>query len=106
MIASARSSGGARVPRTSQVRRAPGECARFTHRGRHGTIARIMDAPGTTFVLEVNPRIPRRLARLVELANNLWYSWDRPTRALFRSEERRVGKACRSPWSPRHIRRN
>jgi len=42
-----------------------------------------MDAPGTTYVLEVNPRIPRRLARLAELANNLWYSWDRPTRALF-----------------------
>ena len=42
-----------------------------------------MAQPGTTFVLEVNPRIPRRLVRLEELANNLWYSWDRPTRALF-----------------------
>jgi starch phosphorylase len=39
--------------------------------------------PGTTFTLEVNPRIPERLARLEELANNLWYSWDRPTRELF-----------------------
>jgi len=40
--------------------------------------------PGTTFNLEVNPRIPPRLARLEELANNLWYSWDiMPTRALF-----------------------
>jgi starch phosphorylase len=37
----------------------------------------------TTFNLEVNPRIPRRLARLEELAANLWYSWDRPTRTLF-----------------------
>ena len=37
----------------------------------------------TTFSLEVNPRIPRRLARLEELASNLWYSWDRPTRTLF-----------------------
>jgi starch phosphorylase len=37
----------------------------------------------TTFGLEVNPRIPRRLARLEELASNLWYSWDRPTRTLF-----------------------
>lgn len=37
----------------------------------------------TTFNLEVNPRIPRRLARLEELAGNLWYSWDRPTRTLF-----------------------
>ena len=42
-----------------------------------------MAQPGTTYVLEVNPRIPRRLARLEELATNLWYSWDRPTRALF-----------------------
>src|SRR5688572_11451420 len=38
---------------------------------------------GTRYFLEVNPRIPRRLARLEELANNLWYTWDRPTRALF-----------------------
>jgi glycogen phosphorylase len=37
----------------------------------------------TTYSLEVKPRIPRRLARLEELANNLWYSWDRPTRTLF-----------------------
>src|SRR3954454_19173782 len=39
--------------------------------------------PATRYFLEVNPRIPKRLARLVELAQNLWYSWDRPTRALF-----------------------
>jgi starch phosphorylase len=39
--------------------------------------------PGTPFVIEVNPRIPRRLSRMTELANNLWYSWDRPTRTLF-----------------------
>ena len=39
---------------------------------------------GTTFNLEVNAKIPQRLARLEELANNLWYSWDiMPTRALF-----------------------
>ncbi|MDP2795615.1 MAG: alpha-glucan family phosphorylase [Sulfurisoma sp.] len=38
---------------------------------------------GTRYLLEVNPEIPPRLARLEELANNLWYSWDRPTRALF-----------------------
>ncbi len=38
---------------------------------------------GTPFILEVNPKIPKRLARLEELADNLWYSWDRPTRALF-----------------------
>ncbi|MBK8121443.1 MAG: alpha-glucan family phosphorylase [Sulfuritalea sp.] len=39
--------------------------------------------PGTRYQLEVNPKIPPRLARLDELANNLWYSWDRPTRTLF-----------------------
>ena len=39
--------------------------------------------PGTQYVLEVNPRIPERLNRLQELVNNLWYSWDRPTRELF-----------------------
>ncbi len=40
--------------------------------------------PGTVFNLEVNPKIPQRLQRLEELANNLWYSWDiLPTRALF-----------------------
>jgi starch phosphorylase len=38
---------------------------------------------GTTFPLEVNPKLPRRLHRLEELAGNLWYSWDRPTRELF-----------------------
>ncbi len=37
----------------------------------------------TTYFLEVKPKIPRRLARLEELANNLWYSWDRSTRTLF-----------------------
>ncbi|MCX8085358.1 MAG: alpha-glucan family phosphorylase [Rhodocyclaceae bacterium] len=38
---------------------------------------------GTLFQLEVNPKLPPRLERLEELANNLWYSWDRPTRTLF-----------------------
>ena len=37
----------------------------------------------TSYILEVRPRIPVRLARLEELANNLWYSWDLPTRDLF-----------------------
>lgn len=39
--------------------------------------------PGQRYSLEVNPRIPPRLARLQELVDNLWYSWDRPTRELF-----------------------
>jgi starch phosphorylase len=43
----------------------------------------MQQSPGTPFRLEVKPRVPPRLARLGELANNLWYSWDRATRALF-----------------------
>jgi starch phosphorylase len=39
--------------------------------------------PSTRYLLEVNPEVPQRLSRLEEIANNLWYSWDRPTRALF-----------------------
>lgn len=39
--------------------------------------------PGTVYRLEVRPNLPERLARLEELAHNLWYSWDKPTRALF-----------------------
>ncbi|HWI13776.1 MAG TPA: alpha-glucan family phosphorylase [Burkholderiales bacterium] len=39
--------------------------------------------PGTIYDLEVNPLLPQRLQRLEELAGNLWYSWDRPTRGLF-----------------------
>ncbi len=38
---------------------------------------------GTHFQLEVNPQIPPELARLEELAGDLWYSWDIATRALF-----------------------
>ena len=37
----------------------------------------------TPYILQVRPKIPARLARLEEIANNLWYSWDRPTRSLF-----------------------
>jgi starch phosphorylase len=38
---------------------------------------------GTQFRLDVRPRLPERLARLAELADNLWYSWHRATRTLF-----------------------
>jgi len=34
-------------------------------------------------LIEISPVIPAPLARLPELAGNLSYSWDRPTRALF-----------------------
>ena len=48
---------------------------------------------GTAFHLEVNPQLPERLERLEELANNLWYSWDRPTRGLFVSLSQPLWKA-------------
>ncbi len=37
----------------------------------------------TRFAVEVNPAVPAPLARLVELATNLRFSWHRPTRRLF-----------------------
>jgi len=37
----------------------------------------------TSYFLQVRPKVPERLARLEELANNLWYGWDRSTRKLF-----------------------
>jgi starch phosphorylase len=48
---------------------------------------------GTVYQLEVNPKIPARLERLEELANNLWYSWDRPTRRSFRQLSHPLWKA-------------
>ena len=38
---------------------------------------------GQQFSVEVFPRIPIPIKRLSELANDLWYSWHRPARALF-----------------------
>ncbi len=38
---------------------------------------------GTRFKLEVQPRIPERLWRLTELANDLFYGWERQVRGLF-----------------------
>ena len=34
-------------------------------------------------ILDIIPRMPTRIARLEELADNLWYSWHRPARTLF-----------------------
>ncbi len=39
--------------------------------------------PGTRFTLEVQPHIPAQLARLEELANDLYYSWDKAVRGLY-----------------------
>jgi starch phosphorylase len=53
---------------------------------------------GTQFQLEVNPQLPARLERLNEIANNLWYSWDRQTRTLFaRLDQKLWGAVGHSP---------
>ena len=48
------------------------------------------------FPLQVSPRLPKKIARLTELAANLWFSWHRPTRQLFGMLDRdlwlRVGR--------------
>ncbi|MDX1430913.1 MAG: alpha-glucan family phosphorylase [Gammaproteobacteria bacterium] len=46
--------------------------------------------PGHEFTLDVHPRIPEQLTRLRELADDLWYSWHRPTRALFSALDREL----------------
>jgi starch phosphorylase len=50
--------------------------------------------PGSTFPLEVQPRIPTELDRLQEMANDLVYSWDRSIRSLFHRLDRDLWEAC------------
>ena len=38
---------------------------------------------GTRFSLEVQPNLPKKIARMEELANDLLYTWDRNVRSLF-----------------------
>ncbi|MEW6647675.1 MAG: alpha-glucan family phosphorylase [Pseudomonadota bacterium] len=50
--------------------------------------------PGTRYSLEVQPRIPPRLIRLQELAGDLFYSWDRGVRGLFRRLDVELWEQC------------
>src|SRR5688572_3546686 len=43
-------------------------------------------------LLEVTPVVPESLSRLPELASNLFFSWHRPTRALFEDLDRELWK--------------
>src|SRR3569832_2855523 len=43
-------------------------------------------------LLEVTPVLPASLARLPELAGNLFFSWHRPSRALFEDLDRELWK--------------
>ncbi len=52
--------------------------------------------PGTHFQVEIRPQIPERLKRLEELANDLYYSWNRGVRRLFRYLDEGTWNACRS----------
>jgi starch phosphorylase len=49
---------------------------------------------GTRYILEVQPLIPPRLARLAELADDLLYSWDRQVRGLFFRLDRHLWNSC------------
>lgn len=50
--------------------------------------------PGTRFTLEVRPSIPQELKRLEELANDLFYSWDRQVRRLFTRLDQDLWGSC------------
>jgi starch phosphorylase len=51
---------------------------------------------GQEFSLQVSARLPDKIGRLADLAENLWFSWHRPTRQLFAMLDRdlwwRVGR--------------
>ncbi|MBI2993429.1 MAG: alpha-glucan family phosphorylase [Gammaproteobacteria bacterium] len=49
---------------------------------------------GTSFTLEIQPRIPTEFARLEELAADLYFSWDRHTRGLFFSLDPELWDRC------------
>jgi len=49
---------------------------------------------GTRFALEVQPRLPKPLKRLEELAGNLLYSWDRQVRRLFTRLDQDLWGSC------------
>ncbi len=49
---------------------------------------------GTRFSLEVQPRIPERLIRLTELANNLFYAWESHIIELFSRLDNELWETC------------
>ncbi len=52
--------------------------------------------PGTHFQVEIRPSIPERLKRLEDLANDLYYSWNRGVRRLFCHLDEGVWNFCLS----------
>lgn len=51
-------------------------------------------APGSRFSVEIQPVLPERFKRLEELANDLYYSWNRGVRGLFRHLDEQCWNAC------------
>ncbi len=51
-------------------------------------------------LLEVTPVIPGSLSRLTELAGNLFFSWHRPTRALFEDLDPELWKQTHGKFTP------
>lgn len=49
---------------------------------------------GTRYPLEVRPILPAALSRLHDLAGNLYYSWDRHTRSVFRRIDPALWEDC------------
>ena len=50
--------------------------------------------PGTRFGVEIQPVLPARFARLEELVNDLYFSWNRNVRGLFRHLDPDSWNAC------------
>src|SRR5690349_8109061 len=50
--------------------------------------------PGTSFTLEVQPRLPDALRRLKDLANDLLYSWDPNVRRIFARLDEALWEQC------------
>ena len=49
---------------------------------------------GTRFAIEVHPVIPKRIYRITELANDLFYTWERHVRSLFMRLDPHLWTAC------------
>ena len=50
--------------------------------------------PGSNFSVEIQPVLPERFRRLDELANDLYFSWNRNVRGLFRHIDEDCWDAC------------
>src|SRR2546430_3834227 len=67
-----------------------------------GDVASIRDLPFVQHGITLDPRIEIDAAHFRDHSLEVHLLNDSGTRANIRSEERRVGKECRSRWSPYH----